>query len=417
MWKETERSSSDEGSGNQMKDRSPLFLAIRVSLIYLLVAGLWIVFSDRLLDYFITDHSMNLIMQTVKGWFFVITTGVLLFVERKFANEAMHRSEMKFRQYLDFSIEGILLAASNGRVIVWNTSMEQITGFSCAEAMGKRFDDIGITGLSLPAAVDAAGLSETQSDSDNVREIVVCGAVKQIETIFFPVTSGRERLIGGIFRDVTKRRKMEQSLKNSLAEKETLLKEIHHRVKNNLQMITSLLSIQERAIKDEESLTAFKESRNRIYSIALIHENLYRQDNLSLIGIANYVRHMSAGLAGLYSKKGRTVSIRQEIPQGLMFRIDTAIPFGLLLNELLTNAIKYAVPDDSPEITVTLVDEGGSVTLKVRDNGQGLPDGTDTEGSSSIGMNLIANLSRQLGGKPVFSNDNGAVFILNFKPQ
>lgn len=394
-----------------MKDRSPLFLALRVSLIYLLVAGLWIVFSDRLLDYFVADHRINLIMQTVKGWGFVLATGILLFAERKLANEAMHRSEMKFRRYLDLSIEGVLLASADGRIIVWNSSMERITGISGSYAAGKMIGNIGIPGLAFDA-VSAA--EEVQSDSGHLLELSVNGEIRQVESIFFPVTSGKDRLIGGIFRDITRRRKMESTLKESLAEKETLLKEIHHRVKNNLQMITSLLSIQERAIKDEESLAAFKESRNRIYSIALIHENLYSQGNLSLIGIADYVRHMSSGLAGLYSKKGRSVTIRQQIPADMMFRIDTAIPFGLLLNELLTNSIKYAVPEGDTEITVSLTEEGERVTLAVRDNGQGIPEAVDTNGGASIGMNLIANLSKQLGGRPEFRSDSGAVFSLNF---
>ena len=394
-----------------MKDRSPLFLALRVSLIYLLVAGLWIIFSDRLLDYFITDHETNLILQTVKGWFFVLATGTLLFVERKLANEAMMKSETKFRRYLDFSIEGVLLVSGAGRIIVWNASMERITGVPCADAMGKPIDAIGIRGLSF-SAISAA--DEAQPESGYMLELTMGGEARQIESIFFPIISGKDRLFGGIFRDITRRRMMEASLKASLREKETLLKEIHHRVKNNLQMITSLLSIQERGIKDEDSLAAFRESRNRIYSIALIHENLYRQDNLSLINIADYVRHMSSGLAGLYSKKGRTVTIRQNIPPELMFRIDTAIPFGLLLNELLTNAIKYAVPEGNTEVAVTLEETEGNVTLTVRDNGTGIPEGVDTKGGSSIGMNLIANLSKQLGGSPEFRMDNGAVFTLTF---
>ena len=394
-----------------MKDRSPLFLALRVSFIYLLIAGLWIIFSDRLLDYFVRDHEFNLIMQTVKGWIFVLATGTLLFVERKFANEAMLKSEMKFRRYLDLSIEGVLLVSSEGRVVVWNSAMERITGISCADVIGRKIDSIGIPGLEFDVIASAG---EDPGDSGTMFGITVDGAVRQVESIFFPVTSGKDCLTGGIFRDVTRRRNMEQSLKDSLLEKETLLKEIHHRVKNNLQMITSLLSIQERSIKDEESIEAFRESRNRIHSIALIHENLYRRDNLSLINIGDYVRHMSSALAGLYSKKGREVVIRQEISSGLMFRIDTAIPFGLLLNELLTNAMKYAMPEGNPEIKVSLASDGDSVTLTVRDNGKGIPPEADTTGGKSIGMNLISNLSRQLGGKPEFSNDGGAVFTLSF---
>ena len=107
-------------------------------------------------------------------------------------------------------------------------------------------------------------------------------------------------------------------------------------------------------------------------------------------------------------------AIRQEIPSGLMLRIDTAIPFGLLLNELLTNAIKYAASDGNTEITVAIAGDEGRITLTVRDNGKGIPEGVDTTGGSSIGMNLIVNLSKQLGGNPEFRNDSGTVFSLTF---
>jgi PAS domain S-box-containing protein len=399
------------------KSKSPLYLALRVACIYLLFAGLWIIFSDRLLDYFVSDHSLSLLLQTVKGWFFVLITGILLFVERKIVNESADKSEIKFRRFVDHSIEGVLLASGDGQVLVWNGVMEEITGIPADEACRKNIRDIEIFlfGDNTPLETKIMG-KEPDGRLTKIRQISIGGTVKEIEETYFPVKSGKDVLIGGIFRDVTERKKMEESLKSSLNEKETLLKEIHHRVKNNLQMITSLLSIQERVISDERALEAFRESRNRVYSIGLIHENLYRQNNLSLINIDDYSKHMAAGLIGLYSNKDRSVSIQQEMDEDILFRIDTAIPFGLILNEVLTNSIKYAAVAGRVEIVISLKAEGDLYRLRVRDHGNGIPAGTDLSGKDTIGMNLIVNLSRQLGSTPAFHNDKGAVFDLSFRP-
>jgi len=226
--------------------------------------------------------------------------------------------------------------------------------------------------------------------------------------------TGTFRGYRGVSKDITAGVRAERNVLESLHEKEILLKEIHHRVKNNLQIISGLLYLQEEHVQDPAALEAFRESRNRIGSMALVHEELYRSTNLSRVCLGEYVRDLLPRLFGNGDSQPRVV---RHLRLGeARVPIEQAVPSGLIINELLTNAYKHAFAGCATgELTVTVGENDGAIVIEVRDNGPGLPDDFSLEQTSSLGMQLVCNLTRQLRGEIVARNDAGAVFTLRFQ--
>ena len=200
-----------------------------------------------------------------------------------------------------------------------------------------------------------------------------------------------------------------------LNEKELLLKEVHHRVKNNLQVISSLLNLQSEYIKDPESLQVFAESRNRVRSMALIHEKLYQSHDLARIDFADYLRSLTRNLQSSYSRKSASVQIGVEVDD-VMLGVDSAVPCGLIVNELVTNCFKYAFPADrSGEIRVSMTRSATEgLKLSVADNGVGFPKDVDFKNTNSLGMQIINTLAEQLDGTIHMTNGVGTKFEICF---
>jgi two-component sensor histidine kinase len=198
-----------------------------------------------------------------------------------------------------------------------------------------------------------------------------------------------------------------------LAEKDILMKEIHHRVKNNLQVISGLLELQGKKLDDETAREALIEGRNRVRAIALIHQNLYQLENLSSIELSRFVKDLCRQVEMLY-KKQQQVSINIEVPV-LYLDIDSAVPLGLIMNELLSNSFKYAfneIESGRIDLTIKIVAEG-KYQMIYSDNGPGLPVDFDIYRASTLGIQLIYDLSRQIGGTVQYENKI-ARFIINF---
>ena len=217
-------------------------------------------------------------------------------------------------------------------------------------------------------------------------------------------------------KEILDRQRIEQDLKTALQEKEMLLKEIHHRVKNNLQIITSLLSLQASNIEDTLALEKFNESRDRVKTMALIHEKLYQAWDLARIDFADYIRTLSAELFKSYKVQGAAIELEIRVDD-LGLEADIAIPCGLIINELVTNALKYAFPSASSgiiSINLHRNDEGEEFFLSVRDNGVGLPPDMDCDKPASLGLTLVASLVKQLKGRSRQYSDKGTVFEVTF---
>lgn len=210
----------------------------------------------------------------------------------------------------------------------------------------------------------------------------------------------------------------EEALQTSLREKEVLLKEIHHRVKNNLQVISSLLNLQSGAASDPAVLAMLAESRNRIKSMALIHEKLYQSKGLARIDFAEYVRSLTNHLYRTYVVNSNLIRLELAV-ENVQLNVDAAIPCGLMLNELVSNSLKYAFPHgQSGKICVKLARAGDDrLILIVHDNGVGLPQDLDVKNSKSLGLKLVQILSKQLEGDLSFHSENGTEFRVAFPSQ
>ena len=204
------------------------------------------------------------------------------------------------------------------------------------------------------------------------------------------------------------------------AEKVVLLREIHHRVNNNMQIISSLLSLQSNYTRDKEYIDILSESRNRVKSMALIHEKLYQSKDLANIDFADYIKTLISNLYTFYSMSTENISLNIDV-KDVVLGIDTAIPCGLVINELLSNSLKHAFPEGRKgEIRITLKKTGDVLKpdykLTVSDNGVGIPEGVDIRKTESLGLPLIMTLiEHQLMGTIELDRTNGTSFHISFK--
>lgn len=219
----------------------------------------------------------------------------------------------------------------------------------------------------------------------------------------------------GYWADISDLKMAEEQIKQSLVEKETLLKEIHHRVKNNLQIISSLLRLQSRKIKDPEALKSFNDSQNRVRVMALVHEQLYRSESLSSINCRDYIQTLVGNLFRSFDASRCGVTFKIDI-ENIALTIDTAIPCGLAINEIVSNSLKYAFPGDrTGEIYLSLAQfDAEQLLLTVGDNGVGLPEDVDFRNTESLGLQLVCRLTKQIGGIIELTRDRGTEFNLTF---
>ena len=211
------------------------------------------------------------------------------------------------------------------------------------------------------------------------------------------------------------RKRAENKIKAQLEEKNVLLKEIHHRVKNNMQVVSSLLNLQSSFIKDKKAHNLLKDSQNRVRTMALIHEKLYQSKDLTRIDFADYIESFTSQLVQSFKDETNHISILHDF-DNILLVIDTAIPCGLIINELLTNSLKHAFPDKKEgEITIVFKsDKSGNYNLTVKDNGVGLPENIDINHSDSLGLQLVNTLVDQIDGKLHVLSKNGLQFSIQF---
>ncbi|HEY9877117.1 MAG TPA: histidine kinase dimerization/phosphoacceptor domain -containing protein [Leptolyngbyaceae cyanobacterium] len=241
--------------------------------------------------------------------------------------------------------------------------------------------------------------------------------LKQLAT-HIAIAIQQSELYQQVQNELTERTRAEEQLKVSLREKESLLKEIHHRVKNNLQIISSVLRLQSDFVRDEKVMALFNDSQNRIRSMALIHEKLYQSRDLLRISMSEYIRDLTNNLLSSYVARSQKVGLMVDA-DSIWLNIDTAIPCGLIINELVSNALKHAFPTTSNQknnvwVTINRTDDSCFV-LTVRDNGIGFPDNLDFRNTESLGLELVCIFTEQLEGSLELTKDQGTQFIVTFK--
>jgi PAS domain S-box-containing protein len=253
---------------------------------------------------------------------------------------------------------------------------------------------------------------------DIEHRIVVNGQVRWVREKAYLELNDAGETIGafGIAQDITERKRAEEAIRASLSEKEVLLKEIHHRVKNNMQIISSLIALQADESKDTIIRDVLQDVTHRVRSMAMVHEKLYQSTDLARVDFAEYAQGLLNYLYRSYEREASNIRLITDLEQ-VLIPVNEAVPCGLILNELISNALKHAFPDHTEgEVVVSLhSSKQGEVVLCVRDNGRGLPAGFDWRQGSSLGLRLVQMLAKQLHADVEVSSDRGSEFKLIFR--
>lgn len=319
--------------------------------------------------------------------------------ERKNSHDALAASETRFRTLANVLPVGIYETDANGNCTYANDSWCEITGLSVAESL-----DSGWGGAIHSEDRDAV-YSEWSKAVKEIRDFDFDfrfqhpdGSIRWVHSVATSIIREGE-LLGfvGVNEDITERRRSVDAMAASLAEKETLLREVHHRVKNNLQLVSSLLNLQMGYVKDETALNLFRESQGRVRSMAMIHEMLYSHTELARINAADYLKTLATAVLRIMTASPNRVNLVDKLTP-VALNPDRAIPLGLILNELLTNSVKYGASGENL-INVNLEltqSERGNIQLDYSDDGPGLPPDFNPKETKSLGFRLIGLLSKQL---------------------
>jgi len=317
--------------------------------------------------------------------------------------------------------EGLcLVRASDGVIVYTNPKFEQIFGYEVSELLGQHisiinYEDEHTKPIEIHEAIAAAATlhGETTYEVQNIKKDGTPFWCRATASVFEHPEYGT--VFVAVQQDITEQKQAEEKIKASLKEKEVLLQEIHHRVKNNLGIVSSLLQMQCRRTQDPQANAILRDSQNRIASIALAHEKLYRSNDLANIDFAQYIPDLTTHLFASYNVKSSCIQLSIQVEETSL-DLETAIPCGLIINELVSNALKYAFPNNREgEIQVRLFQQSDrTLTLIVRDNGIGLPVEFDGKKTKTLGITLVQGLVQQLRGKLEIQSQSGTEFKISF---
>lgn len=339
--------------------------------------------------------------------------------EHKKTREALIESELKYRTLVENMSEVILYVDNSDRILFANDNVTEMFGYDKTELAGQFAGELLVDGEYRNIMNDRIKLRRHGfTDRFEVKMRKKSGESLWVEISSAPLKDNSGNLIGsiGIYSDISERKTYENTIESSLQQKDMLLKEIHHRVKNNLQIISSLIKLQSSHVKDKEIHSLFAESQNRIKTMALIHEKLYRSKDISVIEFYDYIKNLVDSLYASYGISPDRVKAKIEF-RSIYLDIDTAIPCGLIINELVSNCLKYAFPNlMKGNIFIDLTEQNDiEYKMIIKDNGAGIPENIDFNNSASLGLKLVKILSEQLGGSVELIRENGTEFRILFK--
>ncbi|MEO1022558.1 MAG: PAS domain S-box protein [Bacteroidota bacterium] len=335
--------------------------------------------------------------------------------DRNDAQQSLKHREQLFRELFNSSPIGIALLNKHREIELVNAGFQELFGYKFEEIKGLELDKVIVP---EPDKEHAYELSKTTSVVEFTGKRKTKSG-KMIDVIIYGipvVVDGKTVAVYGIYVDITDRENTERKMRDSLKEKEVLLAEIHHRVKNNLAVITGLLELQAFRLQSEIAKKAIKDSQMRVNSIALVHEKLYQSESLSNVQVQEYFVELSEIIKSAMSNT-TPVNIHYELEE-IELPVTHAIPCGLILNEIVTNSFKHAFSGrEEGEIWVSFKQQGDMVELRVADNGIGVDPGLVPDRKKSLGMTLIHTLSRQLNAQFKMDTTSGTAYTLIFKKR
>jgi len=321
--------------------------------------------------------------------------------------------ESSFRAIIEAVPDAIIIADSKGTMRLANSAAARLMGYTKSELVAlsiesllpererKKYKDLCERYLNESSAATSAvpeEISVIKKDGTEIPVEVSIGYCLHDQAHQYAVI---------VLRDISVRKRIQDDMQHSLREKEVLLKEVHHRVKNSLQIISSIINLQSHAIADPSAKALLDDTRARVRSIALVHERLYESKDLNQVDFREYVEGLVSDLFVACGVQAQNVQVQYTIDP-IFLEIDKAVNCGLIINELVSNALKYAfdVPAHGA-IMVTVRQDGTSLMLQVRDNGKGLPQHFDLESSRSLGLTLVHGLAKELGGEFHLTSEEG----------
>jgi len=333
--------------------------------------------------------------------------------DRKESEEALKQREGLLSKLFNSSPIGIALLNEHHEVEMVNDGFERLFGYRENELKGLELDKLIVPEKRHEFAISLTESAKVQEVTE--KRVRKDGTILDVIIYAVPVVVGSSVVgIYGIYVDITDRRQAEESVRKSLREKEMLLAEVHHRVKNNLAVITGLLELQSYSADNDHAKRILKDSQMRVNSIAMVHEKLYQTEDFSEVDMKQYLQELSGVIQKTMKSSKTDVKIELDIMQ-VKLPITQAIPCGLLLNEIITNSYKHAFEGrKSGKINVGLDKSSEKICLTIKDDGVGLPEQAKSSIHSSLGMTLIKTLAKQLNSIFRFHSDDGAIFEFEF---
>jgi len=337
--------------------------------------------------------------------------------EKRKAEATLRESEKKYRNLIDQSSDAIYLLYNNKYEVI-NQRFSELFGYKIEETNAPDFHLLNLVAPKsrpfIEERVNRLRRGEVLTPIYEFTAINKSGEEIECEASDSYIDYKETKAVQGIIRDITERKRTEEQIQRDLKEKKVLLKEIHHRVKNNLQVICSMLKLQAQEIKDKQAFKLFEENWNRVYSMALVHEELYKSKDFSRINFQEYIEKITEVMFNTY-RMNDIVTLELDI-QDISLTIDEAIPCGLIFNELVSNALKHAFPDARKgKIKIAIRShKDRDYKFIVQDDGVGIPDGIDIEKPKSLGLDLVKVLTEQIEGSVTLERSKGTTFKVTF---
>jgi len=359
-------------------------------------------------DRALVDSTLRLVAQRAAGE-----------IERMQAEEALRKNEQRFRSYFDMPLIGVCITSPTTGWLEVNDQLCAMLGYERTELLSTLWpqlthpDDLAADldhyNRVLQGEIDQYRLEKRflHKNGEVIDVDLSVGCVRNSDrTVNFFVA---------LLLDITERKRAETALQLALGQRTSLVKEIHHRVKNNLAIMVSLINMQVRRIKHPDALTALADTKSRLYSMSSLHEMLYRTGRMDRVEAKGYLELLCAHLSQTCGMSAQGIDIKNRSSAALTLEIDQAVPCGLIINELVSNALKHAFPNARQgRLKVELLATADCVILRVDDNGIGLPDSLKMERVAGVGLTLVNTLTRQLGGTLQIRSKNGTRFEIRF---